>query len=88
MGSRTVFGVVCTPFRLRILHLCVPFLFILWSFLPLGSQASLRVVSSGPLRTNTTVEISYLNASSPFKANGASGMASFQTLINAASTLR
>jgi len=84
MGSRTVFGVVCIPFRLRTLHLCVPFLFILWSLSPLGSQASLRVVSSGPLRTNTTLEVSYLNASSPFKADGASGMASFQTPINAA----
>ena len=84
MGSRTVFGVISTPFRLKTLHLCVPFLLILWSLSPLGGQASLRVVSSGPFRTNTTVEISYLNTSSPFKAEGASGMASFQAPINAA----
>lgn len=84
MGSRTVFGVISTPFRLKTFHLCVPFLLILWSLSPLGGQASLRVVSSGPLRTNTTVEISYLNTSSPFKVEGASGMASFQAPINAA----
>jgi hypothetical protein len=84
MGSRTVFGVISTPFRLKTLHLCIPFLFVLWALSPLGGQASLRVVSSGPLRTNTSVEISYLNTSSPFGVQGASGIASLKAPINAA----
>jgi hypothetical protein len=43
-GSRTVFGAISTPFRLRLLHNTLPLLLILWVLSPLGGQASLRVV--------------------------------------------
>jgi hypothetical protein len=84
MGSRTVFGVISTPFRLRTLHVCTPFLFVLWALSPLGGQASLRAISSGPIRTNTTVEVSYLNTSSSWTIQGVSAIATFKAPINAA----
>lgn len=84
IGSRTVFGVVSTPFRLRTLNVCTPFLVVLWALSPLGGQASLRALISGPFRTNTTVEVFYLNTSSPFSVVCASGMNSFEAAINAA----
>ena len=84
MGSRTVFGVVSTPFRLKTMYVCMPFLFVLWTLSPLGGQASLRAVYSGPVRTKTAVEVCYLDTSSPFSVQGASGVASFQAAINSA----
>ena len=83
MGSRTVFGVISTPFRSRTLHVFTPFLLILWALSPLGGQASLRAISSGPRRTNDTVGVSYLNTSSGWSVQGVSGMASFRAAINA-----
>jgi hypothetical protein len=41
-------------------------------------------VYTGPLRTNTTVEVSYLNTSSPFIVQGGADMNSLQSAINAA----
>jgi hypothetical protein len=62
-GSRTVFGTISTPFRLKLLHRTLPVLLVLWSLSPLGGQASLRVVYPGPM--NYTVPISYTNSLTP-----------------------
>lgn len=77
-GSRTVFGAISTPFRLKILHRTLPLLLVLWSFSPLGGQASLRVVYLG--QTNVTSEFVYMNSGpdsvrpiyddEPFEASG------------------
>jgi hypothetical protein len=61
-GSRTVFGVISTPFRLRLLHNVLPFLLILWALSPLGGQASLRVVFLHGVVSNETVPVSYLDS--------------------------
>lgn len=84
IGSRTVFSVISTPIRLRFLHYVWPMLFALWALSPLGSQASLRVISSGPSNSNTTTLVSYLNTSSPFTVQGGNGIARQGPLINAA----
>ena len=62
-GSRTVFGTISTPFRLKLLHRTLPVVLVLWSLSPLGGQASLRVVYPGPM--NYTVPISYTNSLTP-----------------------
>jgi hypothetical protein len=59
-GSRTVFGAISTPFRLRIFHRTLPLLLALWSLSPLGGQASIRVVSLGEV-TNFTSEFVYMD---------------------------
>lgn len=61
-GSRTVFGVISTPFRLRLVHNFLPFLLILWALSPLGGQASLRVVFLHGVVSNATVPVSYLDS--------------------------
>jgi hypothetical protein len=70
LGSRTVFGVIITPLRLRFLHYALPLLAILWTLSPLGGQASLRVISSGPVYSNVTLTVSYLESLSPFWMGG------------------
>jgi len=62
IGSRTVFGVVSTPIRLRILHYALPILLALWALSPLGGQANLRVLSLVPMYTNATIPVSYLES--------------------------
>jgi hypothetical protein len=62
MGSRTVFGAIITPFRLRVLRFTFVPLICLWTLSPLGSQASLRIVSSAVSPKNTTTTISYLDS--------------------------
>jgi len=64
-GSRTVFGVLSTPFRLGLLHRFWPILLVLWSLSPLGGQASLRVVSLDRASSNQTVQVSYLDSLTP-----------------------
>jgi len=58
-GSRTVFGAISTPFRLGILYRALPLLLVLWSFSPLGGQASLRTLYLG--QTNVTSEVAYMD---------------------------
>jgi hypothetical protein len=67
LGSRTVFGVISTPLRLQFLHYALPLLAILWTLSPLGGQASLRVISSGPKYSNVTYTVSYLDSLLPFR---------------------
>ena len=65
VGSRTVFGTISTPVRLRVLHYALPLLLTLWVLSPLGGQASLRTVSLVPLYTNTSIVVTYLESLSP-----------------------
>jgi hypothetical protein len=66
LGSRTVFGAISTPLRLRFLHYALPLLVALWILSPLGGQASLRVVHTGPVYSNVTSTVSYLESLSPY----------------------
>jgi hypothetical protein len=65
IGSRTVFGVISTPFRLRLLHYILPILLVLWALSPLGGQASLRVVSLHGSNTTRAVDVFYLDSLTP-----------------------
>jgi hypothetical protein len=82
LGSRTVFGTLATPFRLRIVHFALPMLIILWTLSPLGSQGSLRVVSSGAVSSNATATVYYLSSISPWWM-GASDTSTFGSTVNA-----
>jgi hypothetical protein len=66
LGSRTVFGVVSTPLRLRFLHYALPLLVMLWILSPLGGQASLRVIHTCPVYSNVTSTVTYLDSLSPY----------------------
>lgn len=85
-GSRTVFGTISTPFRPMILHRLLPLLLIIWSFSPLGGQASLRTVYL--VQKNVTNEFVHMNSGpdsiTPF-INGASARGEFvkKTFIGA-----
>lgn len=83
LGSRTVFGTLSTPLRLRTLHLCIPILIALWSLSPLGGQASLRIIWLDAHYTNTTRDVTYLNTSSMFQVTGADARTAFEGNINA-----
>jgi hypothetical protein len=69
-GSRTVFGVISTPLRLRFLHYALPLLLSLWVLSPLGGQASLRVVAPGLVYSNETTTVAYLESLSPYWLGG------------------
>lgn len=87
LNSRTVFSTLTTPFELRTLNIVTPLLVLLWALSPLGGQASLRVISTGPSYTNTTGNFTYLAFVSPFTNQGV-GSASAEPLapIDAAFT--
>lgn len=79
LGCRTVFGAVTTPLELRAGHLLWPFLLALWAFSPLGGQASLRIVWTGPSNTVSTANLTYLDFVSDY-SNGGPGSASAEVL--------
>jgi hypothetical protein len=68
LGSRTVFGAIITPLRLRVLRFTFVPLICLWTLSPLGSQASLRIVSSADSIKNTTRILSYLDNDSDIES--------------------
>jgi hypothetical protein len=61
-GSRTVFGVISTPFRLRLLHNVLPLLLLLWALSPAGGQASLRAVAIKKTSLTEDVRVYYLDS--------------------------
>ena len=80
LHSRTVFSTISTPFELGTFHVLTPLLILLWALSPLGGQASLRVVYTGPLYTNTTHNFTSLAFVSPFTNEGA-GSPSSEPLV-------
>jgi hypothetical protein len=74
-GSRTVFGAISTPFRLRIFHRTLPLLLALWSLSPLGGQASIRMVSLGEV-TKSTTGVVYMDVGPDSLTSAANDLAS------------
>ncbi|QIW97414.1 hypothetical protein AMS68_002932 [Peltaster fructicola] len=75
LASRSVSGVLIAPLRFRIWRLVIIPLILLWSLSPIGSQASLRVLTTATSYTESSELITYLdvNGSTPMTA-GASGL--------------
>ena len=80
LNSRTVFSALTAPLSLRALPISMISLMVLWALSPLGSQASLRVISTEPGYTVTSNNFSYLAFASPF-GNEGQGSPSAEPLI-------
>ena len=65
MGSRTVGGTLATQFRLHSLSLVAIALIFLWLLSPLGSQAVLRILSTGTTPMTSPANITYVNTRQP-----------------------
>ena len=62
MGSLTMFGAIELQFLLRTFNLLGVGLVVLWIFSPLGGQASLRLLDTGPQHAVTNQSIKYLDS--------------------------
>ncbi|RFU26789.1 hypothetical protein B7463_g9553, partial [Scytalidium lignicola] len=81
LGSNSISGVLFTQARMLAFNITAILLIILWCLSPLGSQASLRVVSVVPsyLKSNTT--LTALNTFSEYEYGNADGLAEGMTII-------
>ncbi|KAL2394172.1 hypothetical protein ABEF93_004636 [Exophiala dermatitidis] len=81
MQSRTVFGAVTTQFSLRTINLATVVLLAIWTFSPLGSQASLRLISTGTLYTTQSSPGHYVDTISNQVFVGISSVDSLLTAL-------
>ncbi|KAJ5707908.1 hypothetical protein N7488_007709 [Penicillium malachiteum] len=61
LGSTTVFGTLYTSWVLRSLDLVALGLTVLWAFSPVAAQASLRILSASPGKTQSTLQLHYFD---------------------------
>lgn len=73
LGSQTISSAFLTQIRLRALNFFAVFTLILWCFSPLGSQASLRVISIMPSYTFTTINLTTVNTFAGYQYSYADG---------------
>lgn len=87
LGSRTVSGTLITQFRLWPFGFVGLGLLLLWSLSPLGSQAALRILSTGSKPITSTTNITHFNSrQSSYSGSGQfedSWFTSFATLFSA-----
>ncbi|KAJ6015864.1 hypothetical protein N7540_010455 [Penicillium herquei] len=57
LGSTTVFGTLYTSWVLRSIDLIALALIVLWAFSPLAAQASLRILSASPGKTQSILQL-------------------------------
>lgn len=81
MQSRTVFAALTTIVSFRALNLTAFVLFITWAFSPLGSQASLRLISTGTLFTEDSSLVSHVDTITNNLFDSVSGVASLLTSL-------
>jgi len=81
MQSRTVFAALTTMVSFRALNLTALVLFFAWAFSPLGSQASLRLVSTGTLFTEDASLVSYVDTVTNNIFESVSGVSSLLTSL-------
>ncbi|KAF4765739.1 hypothetical protein N7455_004456 [Penicillium solitum] len=67
LGSQTITGAFLTQIRLRAVNFVAVFTVLLWCLSPLGSQASLRVISIVPSYPGKSVELTSLNTFTPYQ---------------------
>ncbi|EXJ91843.1 hypothetical protein A1O3_00393 [Capronia epimyces CBS 606.96] len=81
MQSRTVFAAVTTQLSFRAINLTALVLLSAWTFSPLGSQASLRLISTGNLYTTDFGPVSYLDTITNQVFDSVSGVDSLLTAL-------
>ncbi|KIX09675.1 uncharacterized protein Z518_00756 [Rhinocladiella mackenziei CBS 650.93] len=81
MQSRTVFQAVTTQLSFRAFNLTALILLISWTFSPLGSQASLRLISTGTELTTDTGLVSYVDTITNQVFDSVSGVDSLLTAL-------
>ncbi|KEF54754.1 uncharacterized protein A1O9_09196 [Exophiala aquamarina CBS 119918] len=81
MQSRTVFAALTTMVSFRALNLTAFILFFAWAFSPLGSQASLRLISTGTLFTEDSSLVSHVDTISNNLFDSVSGVSSLLTSL-------
>ena len=84
LGSNTISGALVTQAKLQAFNILGLFIVVLWCLSPLGSQASLRVVSStklSNLRNITT--LTAMNTFSEYQYGGAEGLSEGLTTVSA-----
>jgi hypothetical protein len=81
MQSRTVFAALTTIISFRALNLTALALFFAWAFSPLGSQASLRLISTGTLFTANSSLVSHVDTITNNVFDGVSGVSSLLTSL-------
>lgn len=81
MQSRTVFAALTTIVVFRAINLTALVLFCAWVFSPLGSQASLRLVSTGTLFTTNSSLVSHVDTITNNIFESTSGVSSLMTAL-------
>ncbi|KAI2702119.1 hypothetical protein DTO012A7_930 [Penicillium roqueforti] len=67
LGSQNITGAILTQIRLRAVNFVAVFTILLWCLSPLGSQASLRVISIVPSYPGNPVELTTLSTFTPYQ---------------------
>ncbi|EXJ93431.1 hypothetical protein A1O1_01823 [Capronia coronata CBS 617.96] len=81
MQSRTVFSAVTTQISFRAFNLTALVLLCTWTFSPLGSQASLRLIHTGTTYTTETGSVSYVDTITNQVFDSVSGVDSLLTAL-------
>ena len=83
MGSQTIFGAIELQFLLRTFSVLGMLLIALWTFSPLGGQASLRLLDKGFHRELQNQTVRYLNSDAEsVLSGGADDVAQFRFLVD------
>ncbi|KAJ5177627.1 uncharacterized protein N7500_000326 [Penicillium coprophilum] len=81
LGSQTITGAILTQIRLRAVNSMAILTVLLWCLSPLGSQASLRVISIVPSYPSNQVELTSLNTFTQYQYGYGQGLSEAKTSI-------
>jgi hypothetical protein len=81
LGSQTITGAFLTQIRLRAVNLIALFTVLLWCLSPLGSQASLRVISIVASYPGTPVQLTTLDTFTPYQYGFGQGVSEAMTAV-------
>ncbi|KAI0196906.1 hypothetical protein F4808DRAFT_439220 [Astrocystis sublimbata] len=81
MGSQTIARAFTTQIQLRTLNFLGLFIVLLWSLSPIGSQASLRVISVEPNLSSFRSTLKSMNTFADYSYGNAEGIAEAETIV-------
>ncbi|KXG47219.1 uncharacterized protein PGRI_010890 [Penicillium griseofulvum] len=81
LGSQTITGAILTQIRLRAVNLLAIFTVLLWCLSPLGSQASLRVISIVHSYPGNSIDLTTLRTFIPYQYGYGQGIAEAVTSV-------
>lgn len=81
LGSQTISGAFLTQIRLRVLNVFAIFTILLWCLSPLGSQASLRVISVVDTYSNSPMHLASMNTFTEYHYGFAEGVSEAVTTV-------